>query len=226
MNEENGFQGNQIRILLINEIQLISNVIAASLEDEPDILIVDCVSSLEDGLRILQKKNIDVVLVSPQTPSQGVLKFTAKVTEMSSTAKVLVLGLTEDAKQVLPFIEAGAAGIVLKDDSISDLLETIRAANNQQAIISPAIASAVMDRLSEVAHLLMDCSDSYPDEVNLTPREKEILRLIGEKMTNQEIADQLFLQLGTVKNHVHSILGKLGVSSRDKASMYLALINE
>jgi DNA-binding NarL/FixJ family response regulator len=225
MDEKNGFQGNQIRLLLINEIQLISNVIAASLEDEPDIHIADCVSSIEDGFRIIQDQEIDVVLVSIRLPNRGALQFTKMVTNDNPETKVLVLGLSEDKKQVIQYVEAGAAGVVSKDDSITELLETIRAANAERALVSPELASALMHRLSEVTRLLMDCSDSYPDEANLTPRELEILEMIGDKMTNQQIADELVIEVGTVKNHVHSILGKLGVSSRKDARGYLAFID-
>jgi DNA-binding NarL/FixJ family response regulator len=226
MNENYGFQGNQIRILLINEIQLISNVIAASLEDEPDIHIAECVSSIEEGLRIIQEQEIDVVLVSIRLSNSGALQFTRKVTMDNPETKVLVLGLSEDKKQVIQFVEAGASGVVSKDDSITELLETIRAANNEKAFVSPELASALMHRLSEVTRLLMDCSDSFPEEANLTPRELEILEMIGNKMTNRQIADELVIEVGTVKNHVHSILEKLGVHSREDARAYLAFINE
>lgn len=226
MNENYGFQGNQIKILLINEIQLISNVIAASLEDEPDIHIAECVSSIEEGLRIIQEQEIDVVLVSIRLPNSGALQFTKKVTLDNPETKVLVMGLSEDKKQVIQFVEAGASGVVSKDDSITELLNTIRAANNEKAFVSPELASALMHRLSEVTRLLMDCSDSFPDEANLTPRELEILEMIGNKMTNRQIADELVIEVGTVKNHVHSILEKLGVHRREDARAYLAFINE
>ena len=226
MTEENGSYRDQIRILLINEIQLISNVIAASLEDEPDIHIAECVSSVEEGLRIIQEEEIDVVLVSIRLPNRGALQFTKKVTMDNPETKVLVLGLSEDKKQIIQFVEAGASGVVSKDDSITELLKTIRAANNERAYVSPELASALMHRLSEVTRLLMDCSDSYPDEANLTPREMEILEMIGNKMTNRQIAEELVIEVGTVKNHVHSILEKLGVHSRKDARAYLAIITD
>lgn len=226
MNENQAFQGNQIRILLINEIQLISNVIAASLEDEPDIYIAECVSTIEEGLQIIQEQAIDVVLVSTRLPNRGALQFTKKVTRDNPATKVLVFGLTEDKKHVIQFVEAGASGIVSKDHSITELLDTIRAANDDKAILSSEIASALMHRLSEVTRLLMDCSDSYPEEANLTPRELEVLEMIGVKMTNQQIADKLVIEVGTVKNHVHNILEKLGVHSRKDARAYLAFIND
>ena len=219
-------QNQQIRILLVNDIQLISNVIAASLEDEPDITIVDCVSSAEDALRSIQEKDIDVALVSTRLPNQGALEFTKKIAKFSPSTKVLALGLSEDKEQVIRFIEAGASGFVLKNNSVDELINTIRAAKDKKAYVSPEIASAIMNRLSELTQLLLDCGSSFPDEADLTPREFEILELIGKRMTNQQIADELIIEVGTVKNHVHSILGKLDVSSRSDASAYLAFVNE
>lgn len=219
-------QDYEIRILLVNDIQLISNVIAASLEDEPDITIVDCVSSPEDALKSIQEHEIDVALVSTRLPNQGALEFTKKVAKFSPSTKVLALGLSEDKNQVLRFIEAGASGFVLKDNSVNELIENIRAAKDKKAFVSPEIASAIMNRLTELTQLLLDCGNSFPDEADLTPRELEILELIGRRMTNQQIAGELVIEVGTVKNHVHSILNKLDVGSRSDASAYLAFINE
>lgn len=219
-------QDYEIRILLVNDIQLISNVIAASLEDEPDITIVDCVSSAEDALRSIQEQEIDVALVSTRLPNQGALEFTKKIAKSSPSTKVLALGLSEDENQVLRFIEAGASGFVLKDNSVDELIENIRAANDKRAFISPEIASAIMNRITELTQLLLDCGSSFPDEADLTPRELEILELIGRRMTNQQIASELVIEVGTVKNHVHSILNKLDVGSRGDASAYLAFIND
>lgn len=219
-------QDYEIRILLVNDIQLISNVIAASLEDEPDITIVDCVSSPEDALKSIQEHEIDVALVSTRLPNQGALEFTKNIAKFSPSTKVLALGLSEDKNQVLRFIEAGASGFVLKDNSVDELIENIRAAKDKKAFVSPEIASAIMNRLTELTQLLLDCGNSFPDEADLTPRELEILELIGRRMTNQQIAGELVIEVGTVKNHVHSILNKLDVGSRSDASAYLAFINE
>ena len=219
-------QDYEIRILLVNDIQLISNVIAASLEDEPDITIVDCVSSPEDALKSIQEHEIDVALVSTRLPNQGALEFTKNIAKFSPSTKVLALGLSEDKNQVLRFIEAGASGFVLKDNSVDELIENIRAAKDKKAFVSPEIASAIMNRLTELTQLLLDCGNSFPDEADLTPRELEILELIGRRMSNQQIAGELVIEVGTVKNHVHSILNKLDVGSRSDASAYLAFINE
>jgi len=226
MNQHLDSQNQQIRILLVNDIQLISNVVAASLEDEPDITIVDCVSSAEDALRSIEKMEVDVALVSTQLPYQGALEFTKMIAKTSPSTKVLALGLSEDKKQVMRFIEAGASGFVLSDNSVDELIESIRAAKDKKAYLSPEMTSEIINRLSELVQLLSDCGSSFPDEADLTPREFEILELIGKRMTNQLIADELNIEVGTVKNHVHNILGKLDVSSRSDASAYLAFVNE
>lgn len=219
-------QNQQIRILLVNDIQLISNLVAASLEDEPDITIVDCVSSTEDALRAIDEMEIDVALVSTQLPNQGAIEFTKRIAKTSPSTKVLALGLSEEKKQVMRYIEAGASGFVLKDNSVDELIESIRAAKDKKAYLSPEITSAIMNRLTELVQLLSDCGSTFPDEASLTTREYEILELLGKRMTNQQIADDLIIEVGTVKNHVHSILSKLDVSSRRDASAYLAFVNE
>jgi two-component system nitrate/nitrite response regulator NarL len=213
-----------IRVLLVNEIRLMSNVIGSVLEDEPDIEVVGGVTSLDEALLLVPES--DVILVSTHLPEDGALKLTSAIAETHPSVKVLVLGLTETKEQVLQYVEAGADGYVLKDDSVDDLLSRIRAAQSGEALVSPNIAAALMSRVGELAQLFADVESGLNEAADLTPREREILELIGQGLTNQEIADRLVIEVGTVKNHVHSILQKLDVSSRQDAASYLALIKE
>jgi len=215
-----------IKILLVNEIRLMGNVIAAALEDEPDIQVVGCVTNLEEALKIAQEKNVDVALVSTRLPDQGALKLTSAITEIAPATKVLALGLTEEKKRVLRYVEAGAAGYILKEDSLDDLIENVRAAVDDKVFVSPEIAAAMMERLSDLAQMFSDVENSVTDEAGLTSRELEVLELIGKDLTNQQISEQLVIEVGTVKNHVHSILEKLNVSSRGEAAAYLAFIKK
>jgi DNA-binding NarL/FixJ family response regulator len=202
------------------------NVIAAALEDEPDIKVVGIVTSPEEALEIVKTNIVDVALVSTRLPEQGAIKLTSAISELAPATKVLALGLTEEKKRVLRYVEAGATGYILKDDSLDDLIETVRAAQEGKVFVSPQIAAAMMERLSDLAQMFSDVENSVTDEAGLTPRELEVLGLIGEGLTNQQIAEQLVIEVGTVKNHVHSILEKLGVSSRGEAAAYLAFIKE
>lgn len=215
-----------IRILLVNEFRLIGNIIAASLEDEPDIHVVGCATTPEEALKIVQEKVVDVALVSTRLLDQGALKLTGAITDLAPNTKVLALGLTEENKRILRYMEAGASGYILKDHSLEDLVETIRAAQDGKVFVSPQIAAAMMERLSNLAQLFSDVENSVTDTAGLTSRELEVLGLIGQGLTNQEIAEKLVIEIGTVKNHVHSILEKLNVGSRGEAAAYLTFIRK
>ena len=216
----------QINLLLVNETRLMGNVIAAALEDEPDIHVIACVTNIDDAMQIVREKEVDVALVSTRLPDQGALKLTSAITELTPSTKVLALGLTEEKQRVLRYVEAGATGYILKDDSLEDMIETVRAAQDGKVFVSPQIAAALMERLSVLAHMFSGIENSVSDTAGLTSRELEVLQLIGNGLTNQRIAEQLVIEVGTVKNHVHNILDKLNVSSRGEAAAYLAFIKK
>jgi RNA polymerase sigma factor (sigma-70 family) len=212
-----------IRVLLVNEIRLMSNVVAATLEDESDIQVVGSATTIEQALNLAA--NCDVVLISTRLPNEGALELIRALNEQYPEVKSLVLGLAESEEEILQYIEVGARGYVLKDDSVQELLRNIRAASSGEAMISPEIAAALMNRVNELAQVFAEAA-AIPDAVDLTPREHEVLQLIGQDLTNQEIADRLVIEVGTVKNHVHRILQKLNVNSRQDAAAYWAIIND
>lgn len=215
-----------INLLLVNETRLMGNIIAAALEGETDIHVLACVTNIDDAMQVVREKDVDVALVSTRLPDQGALKLTHAITEFTPSTKVLALGLTEERQNVLRYVEAGATGYVLKDDSLEGLIETVRAAREGKVFVSPKIAAALMERLSNLARLFSDVENSITDTTQLTSRELEVLKLIGEGQTNQQIAEHLIIEVGTVKNHVHNILDKLHVSSRGEAAAYLAFIKK
>lgn len=211
-----------IRVLLVSEMGLVSNLIASILEDESDIEVVGQAASVEDALGGMSRA--DVVLVSTRLPDNGALTLTEMAVEQGASTKVVVVGLRESEAEILRYVEAGADGYVLRDNSVETLLESVRAAAAERALVSPDIAYALMSRLRELTHLFSRVEAGLDGPVDLTPREREVLDLVGEGLTNREIADRLYIEVGTVKNHIHSILSKLDVSSRDDAAAYLALI--
>lgn len=212
-----------IRLLLVHETPLLCNIIAALLEDETDIQVIGTTSILREALPRVEDS--DLILVSTHLPDGGALDLTRLVAESHPSVKVMVMGLAESQAEIIEYVEAGAAGYVLKDDSVEELLEHIRAVYNGEALVSPEIASALISRVSELSQLF-DEAGRIPESANLTPREKEVLQLLGQNLTNQEIADRLFIEVGTVKNHVHSILDKLNVNSRHDAAAYWSIITE
>jgi DNA-binding NarL/FixJ family response regulator len=212
-----------IRLLLVHETPLLCNIIAALLEDETDIQVIGTASTLREALPRIEDS--DLILVSTHLPDGGALNLTKLVAESHPSVKTMVMGLAESQEEIIQYVEAGAAGYVLKDDSVEELLEHIRAVQNGEALVSPEIASALISRVSELSKLFEE-TGRIPQSADLTPREREVLQLIGQNLTNQEIADRLFIEVGTVKNHVHSILDKLNVNSRHDAAAYWSIITE
>jgi len=216
-----------IKVLLVIEVRLIGNIFASVLGEETDIKVAGCVTTLKGALEFIHTQEVDIVLVSAGLPDQGALEFTRAVIERGLSTKVLALGLSEENKnEALRYIEAGACGYILKDSSVMDLIEAIRLAQRGEAQISGRIAGAMMERLFYLARMFSAVENKMDGDVRLTSRELEVLQFIGEGLTNQEIAARLVVEVGTVKNHVHSILEKLNVSNREEAASYLAFIKK
>lgn len=210
-----------IRVLLVNNIPLMAYMVASVLEDEPDIEIVGTVASAGVALR---ERSCDVVLVSTNLPDNQAFYLLRNLVQNDPTTKGLVMGLNETVAAILPYIEAGAFGYVLQDDSVETLVRKIRAAYRGEALISPRIASELMSRVAKLANVFAQHTDVVDRSDVLTKRECEILDLIQQGFSNREIANRLFIETGTVKNHVHNILRKLNVTSREEAAVYVAIV--
>jgi DNA-binding NarL/FixJ family response regulator len=206
-----------IRVLLVNEVRLVGDTIAALLRGESDIEVVAAVSSLGEALARVSEGGCDVALVSATLPSDGTMRFVKALAGLECGVKSLVVGLTEAKWSILQYIEAGANGYVLEDDSAEQLLRRIRAAYRDRALVSPKIAAALMSRVAQLAQANVGTAVSLSTSSELTPRELEILELLADGLSNQQIAGSLIIEVGTVKNHVHSILKKLDVANRREA---------
>lgn len=216
---------NPIKVLLVIEVPLISNIFASVLEDESDIKVAGRVASLQEALAFIQQQEVNLVLVSAGLPNQAALTLTRTIVERSPSTKVVALGLSEEDKNdTLRYIEAGAAAYILKDSSLKEFIDIIRLAQRGEAQVSTKMAGAMMERLFNLARMFSAVENKLDGDIHLTARELEVLQFIGEGLTNQEIAARLVVEVGTVKNHVHNILEKLNVSNREAAAAYLTFI--
>jgi two-component system, NarL family, nitrate/nitrite response regulator NarL len=212
-----------IRVLVVNEQPLMANLIASVLDGEADMVVAGSATSAAGALQ--RTAEAGVLLVSTRLPDGEALKLVQQLTQEYPDKAALVMGVAESEWEILRYVEAGASGYVLRDDSVEELLRHIRAAHAGKARVSPQIAAALMARVAELAQLVSQSSINV-DLAELTPRELEVLELIGQGLTNQQIAERLVIEVGTVKNHVHNILDKLGVSSRRDAVGYLVLAKD
>jgi DNA-binding NarL/FixJ family response regulator len=142
------------------------------------------------------------------------LTATEQIQQRSPRTSVLVITLYEDQDYILRAIRAGASGYILKDSSRREVLSTIRRVLEGESVLDPSLSMRVLRRLSRPDEHV----DSPPRET-LTPRETDVLRLVVDGYTNQEIALHLSIGSGTVKTHVEHIISKLGASSRTQAAV-------
>lgn len=215
-----------ISALVVHPTALIGNLIASVLSGEDDITVVGQTTNLDDALVKLKEQECNVVLVAANLPEQGAMKLTEMLARIEPPVKVLVFGLPESKSAILQYVAAGAAGYVLQDVSVDNLLDNVRAIHGGEALVSPSIAAALMKQIAELARISHQAELDPAARETLTPREREVLELIGEGFTNQEIADKLFIEIGTVKNHVHNMLKKLDVTSRHEAAALLPFIED
>jgi DNA-binding NarL/FixJ family response regulator len=214
----------QSKVLIVIESRFMGDIITEILGEEPDITVVGCASNIDQALKIIREKHVDVALVSIQLSNETALQLTSMIMEIAPSIKVLVLGLSDNKHHVLKFVEAGAAGYVLQDSSVSDLIESVRLAQRGEAQVSTKVAAAILERLSKMTKVFSRVDNFILEDNRLTQRELEVLRFISQGFTNQEIASQLVVEVGTVKNHVHSIIKKLNVNNREEAATYLVFM--
>ena len=214
-----------ISVLVVHKVRLSCDLTVAALHHEPDIKVRGYAQSAEEALAKLAKRPVDIALVNINLPSNQALHFTRAVARAGRRVKVVITGLIQSKTAILRYIEEGAAGYVLEDDSLADLVRKIRYVYANQFLVSPPIGGALAARLTElkrqVAELrALSSVQSLQEQAELTIREQEILRLIDRGYNNAQIAETLVIEMGTVKNHVHNILRKLDVQSRKHAVIF------
>lgn len=215
-----------IQVIVVHQTRLIANIIATVLTEEADIHVVGTAVTPDEALHKLATSNCNMLLVTAAMPANGALTLTETIAASHPDVKVLVIGVPQSDNLILQYVMAGASGYVLQDVSTTHLLQNVRAAHDKKAIVSPEIAALLINQVSRLAQVSGQTELDSTALATLTPREQDVLRLIGEDCTNQDIADRLVITLGTVKNHVHNILRKLEVSSREEAAAYLELLDD
>lgn len=213
-----------IRLLLVHHTRMTCELFAAVLREEPDMHITGYAHSSNEALAQLKKGQCNTVLIDANLPDNGALSFVRTLRQKGHDTKVLITGLVKSNTAILRCVEEGVAGYILEEDSLANLVKKIRAVHEEKFLVSPGVASALMTRVAELKQMTKDLygiSLHQTDELfaELTPREWEVLQLIEQGCNNQQIADKLVIEKGTVKNHVHSILEKLDVRSREQAAL-------
>ncbi|MGR9050907.1 response regulator [Halobacillus faecis] len=198
-----------IRVVVIDDHDVVRKGVIAYLSTEEDLDIVGEANSGYEGAALVKEKKPDVVLMDLIMENGTGIEATEEIMKTES-CKIIILTSYYDDEKVFPALEAGAFSYMLKTSSAVEIAEAIRKAALGQNVIEPKVATKMMTRFRQ---------DRKPHE-ELTKRELEVLKCVGEGMTNQEISDALYIGVKTVKTHVSNILSKLEVQDRTQAAVY------
>jgi two-component system response regulator DegU len=160
----------------------------------------------------------DIMLVDADLPQDGALTLSIEVGRKRPDTHVLITGVEKTPKTIIKYIEAGASGYILKEFTLDEMVEQIRGVPEGKALADPEMVAELIDRLGELADMCDDQNALQKGMESLSPREAEVLDLLSDGKSNAEIGEALHIEVGTVKNHVHSILKKLGVTNRRQAA--------
>jgi DNA-binding NarL/FixJ family response regulator len=204
-----------IRIVLADDQLLFREGLRSLLATQPDIEVIGEAGDGEDALHLVAELHPDLVLMDVRMPRLDGVAATRRIQEMHPECHVILLTTFDDDEYVFEGLRAGAVGYLLKDAPVPRLMEAIQSAARGETFLQPSIAAKVVAELNR---------QSVPSSVRqkgltdpLSAREIDILRMIARGHSNREIANELVITEGTVKNHVTSILGKLGVRDRTQA---------
>lgn len=206
---------NKIRILITDDHPMMREALLTALAEETDMKVVGEASNGMDALKLVGECKPDVILMDLLMPGMDGLETIGRIMEINSGAKILVVTSLEDEDKILAAVQAGALGYFPKTAPRKYLLEAIR----KVADGVPYLPAGIMLKLFKSIRGMKAPARSAIDEP-LTSRQEEILALLGEGRSDQEIARTLHLEEATVRSHVHRILQRLGVESRARAVAY------
>ena len=207
--------GDRLRVLLVDDHDLFRTGLRNLLEEQ-GVQVVGEAASGSDALRIVREIAPDVVVMDLNMPGMSGVEATREITAIAPLTRVVVLTISDQDDDVMDAIVAGACGYLVKDSSIEELMRGINAAAIGESLISPPIASKVLQRMRAVT--LDQGAETIRAE--LSDRELDVLRLIANGKDNAMIAGELHISPKTVKNHISNILMKLQIENRIQAAVY------
>lgn len=200
-----------IKVLLVDDHEMVRLGVSTYLSIQADIEVVGEVSDGDEGVSKALALRPDVILMDLVMDKMDGITATKQILAQWPQAKILIVTSYIDDEKVFPAIQAGASGYLLKTSSAQEIAEAIRKTINDERVIEEEVSEKIQNQ---------DYADQFFLYEELTNREKEVLDLIAQGKSNQEIAEDLFITLKTVKTHVSNILAKLGVEDRTQAAIY------
>ncbi|MEH7441293.1 response regulator [Heyndrickxia sp. MSNUG] len=201
-----------IKVVFVDDHEMVRIGVSSYLSAQPDIEVVGEAGNGKEGVELALSLRPDIILMDLVMKEMDGIEATRQIIEKWPEAKVIIVTSFLDDEKVYPALEAGATSYMLKTSKASEIANAVRVTYSGQPVLEPEVTGKMMMKMRQKNTLL-------PHE-ELTEREMEVLKLIAEGKTNQEIADELFIALKTVKTHVSNILSKLQVQDRTQAVIY------
>ena len=202
-----------IRVMIVDDHGMVRKGLAAYLHNRPELVVVGEGRDGREAIALCEQLHPDVILMDLVMPEMGGVAATHAIHQRWPAVKVIALTSFQEKELVQDALQAGAIGYLLKNASPEALLAAIRDVHRGEPSLSPAIAAKLMRELQRP-------TDLPPTKEPLTGREVDVLRLLAQGLSNEEIAAQLVIGVGTVRAHVSSILDKLHLANRTQAALY------
>jgi DNA-binding NarL/FixJ family response regulator len=228
-------QDHVVRVLVVDDQRLMRDGIASLLEMQEAIEVVGTASNGQEALEQAVSLHPDVILMDVRMPVMDGVVATGQIHRQLPACRILMLTTFDDDEYIIDALRAGASGYLLKDLPAPDLASAVQAVYKGIYQLDPVVASKVIAALSRpqtvdsakasvsvssTSSTMSEAGTPSPHAGDLTGREVEVLRLIATGATNREIAEQLVISEGTVKNHISNILSRLGLRDRTQAAIY------
>jgi two-component system nitrate/nitrite response regulator NarL len=209
----------RIRLLVVEDNRLLRDGITAMLNEQPDFRVVASLGSGENIPRKIRALKLGIVLLDLGLRSQNSLALIRSLRKKASEVKIIVMDLVPTQADILECVKAGVAGFILKDATIRDVFRTIRSGARGVKVLPPLLTDSLFSQI--IDHAVNGRAPAKVIEaVRMTRRERQVIELIADGLSNKEIAQKLHLSTYTVKSHVHNILEKLAMHTRVQIATY------
>jgi DNA-binding NarL/FixJ family response regulator len=201
-------QTSVIRVLIVDDHEVLASSLAKTLDTEPDLLSVGAAGSLKQAAELIRTTAPDVLLLDHRLPDGDGVAAIGRLRELRPSMAVIILTASPSEHLMVAAVEAGVSGFLSKTRSLAEVTSAVRAAAVGEAVISPEMLARLLPRLGGTGRV---------GAATLTEREREILGLIAQGLSNAAIAERLVVSVNTVRNHVANLLAKLGARSKLEA---------